>query len=442
MISTSVEGEMTIDPALLTASEAQARLVAGELTAEALARACLARVELRDPLIKAWSYVDSPLVLAEARDRDSNGATGTLHGIPIGVKDVILTKDMPTQYNSPIYRGHHSKIDASCVANLRAAGAVIFGKTDTLEFAASGRRAVTRNPHDLERTPGGSSSGSAAAVADFHVPIALGTQTGGSMIRPASFCGVYGMKPTWNLVSNEGAKMFSASLDTIGWYARSADDLALVYDVFDLETEAAQPLDLSSSRIAICRSPVWDSADPATRNALESAADLLRTAGAEIVDLTLPKSFDGLVDAQLIIMFVEGRATFLSEYRNNHHLLHQEFRDMVENARGYTRRQLLAAYNQAAACRAEFDEIAAEYDAVLTPSVVGEAPVGLAFTGAFTFNAMWTLLQTPVVNVPGFIGPNALPIGLSVVGPRFSDRKVLAAAKAFGPLFAGKRAAG
>ena len=428
---------MSDDPALLTATQMLARLKSGALSAEALAAACLRRIASREDQVHAWSFLDPDFVLGRARALDQAGLKGRLSGLPIGVKDVILTEDMPTQYNAPAYRGFHPRIDAASVMTLRTDGALIFGKTATVEFAARGRKALTRNPHDFERTPGGSSSGSAAAVADFHVPLALGTQTGGSMIRPASYCGVWAIKPTWNLLSNEGAKRYSATLDTIGWYARSAADLGLVYDVFDLETEAPPPFRVAGARIALCRSPVWDQAEPATRNALGEAGELLRAAGATVVDLELPASFANLAEVQNLIMRAEGRAAFLSEYRAHYDLSDPTLREEVENVDGFTRAQLLAAYDQAAACRPQFDRIAAEFDAVLTPSAVGEAPVGLAATGPWAFNAMWTLLHVPAVNIPGFAGPNGLPVGLTATGPRFADRKVLAAAEAIGRVFPG-----
>ena len=431
---------MPDNPAFLTASEALKRIHSGELSVEALADACLERVAVREPMVRAWAHVDPGYVRAQARELDrrgTNGNMGALHGIPIGVKDVILTEDMPTQYNSPIYRGFHPRIDAACITILRAAGALIFGKTETVEFASTGRKAPTCNPHDFQRTPGGSSSGSGAAVADFHVPLALGTQTGGSMIRPASFCGVYAMKPTWNLVNRDGAKVYSVTLDTIGWFGRSAADLALLYDVFDPERPEAPALDIARSRLAICRSPAWECADAASKNAFFAAADTLRKAGAIVDDLALPSPFEELIDLQNLIMRTEGRSAFLAEYRTNPEQLDPNIREQVENAAGYTRQQLLAAYDVAALCRSVFDRIAAKYDAVLTLSAVGEAPLGLASSGEMTFNAMWSLLHVPCVNVPGFVGLNGLPVGLTVTGPRFSDRRVLAAAAAFGRLFEG-----
>ena len=423
-----------------TATALLPRLRSGELSAQSCTQASLARIAARDADVHAWAYLDPEQALTRAAELDdarAAGLVGALHGLPIGLKDVLLTCDMPTQYNSPLYRGFSAGVDAACVSVLRSAGALLLGKTDTVEFGATGRVARTGNPLRLTHTPGGSSSGSAAAVADFHVPLAIGTQTGGSIVRPASFCGIYGMKPTWNLVSREGARMFSASLDTIGWFARSAADLALLLDVFDTEANAdPAPLRIESARIAVCRSPAWHAAEAATRDALDSAVEAIRAAGGTVVHLELPAVFSRLGELHDIIMRSEGRSAFLAEYRLHGAALHESFRGQVENTADYSRVQLREAYDVAARCRAEFDAIAADFDAVLTPSTTGEAPFGLATTGSFAFNAIWSVLHTPCINVPGFLGPSGLLVGLTLAGPRFADRRVLAAAAALGPLFA------
>src|SRR5258707_3361367 len=218
---------MTMEPCFLTAAAAAKKISEGTLTSETLVRSCIARIEQRDPQIKAWLHVDKAKAIATEREIDKRPPKGLLHGIPFGIKDMIDTEDMPTTYNSPCYWQHRPAKDAVCVAVARHSGSVILGKTDTVEFAAAGRKAATRNPHNLAHTPGGSSSGSGAAVGDCQVPLAFGTQTGGSLIRPASFNGVYGLKPTWGVVSREGAKQYSNTLDTIGWYGRSVADLSL-----------------------------------------------------------------------------------------------------------------------------------------------------------------------------------------------------------------------
>ena len=421
---------MTYAPERLSAVEALTRIRQGDLSVEALARSCLDRIRARDDGVRAWAYLNAEQVLEQARALDRAGPRGPLFGLPVGIKDVFLTRDMPTQYNSPLYEGFSGGVDAACVTLLREAGALILGKTETAEFASSGRLAPTRNPHDLSRTPGGSSSGSAAAVADFHAPLALGTQTGGSVIRPASYCGVFGFKPTWGMVSAEGAKAFSPSMDTVGWFARTADDLILVNDALSPVEPGTSEFRIEGARIALCRSPVWGQADAATREALAQESVRLATAGAIVTELDLPGPFDELVDVQKCIMLSEGRATFLAEYRKDPARLHAGLKSQVENAAGYTLAQLREAHDIAAHCRRAFDAIADEFDAVLTPSTVGEAPPATEGSGAMIFNAIWSLLQTPCVNVPVVRPAGGLPLGLTVTGPRYSDRRILAVARA------------
>jgi Asp-tRNA(Asn)/Glu-tRNA(Gln) amidotransferase A subunit family amidase len=428
-----------LDLNLLTATAAARAIAAGEITAEDLTRRCLARIEQREPVVRAWASLDRGRALSEARERDRAfarcGAVSPLHGIPVGIKDMIDTGDLPTQHNSPIYRDHRPGHDAACVAVMRAAGAIILGKTETVEFAAGGRKAPTTNPHDRSRTPGGSSSGSAASVADFQVPLAFGTQTGGSLIRPASFCGIFALKPSWGSVSREGAKLASLSFDTIGWYARSIADLAAVAGLFQVIDAAPAPPAAEKLRIAICPSPVFEQAAPETRAALARGAEILAASGARCETLQLDNRFDGLVDAHETIALAETRAAFLGEYRRAGHLLDNDFKAKVENRAGVTPQQLRDAYDLSGECRAAFDRIAAGYDAILTPAAIGEAPIGLAGTGDHVFNRIWTLLHVPCVAVPGFQGPNGLPVGLQLVGPRFEDRRVLAVAETVGRLF-------
>jgi Asp-tRNA(Asn)/Glu-tRNA(Gln) amidotransferase A subunit family amidase len=412
----------------LSAAAASARIKAGELTGEQYVRACLERIAERDPAVRAWTHVDPAHALNQAREIDKGGYRGPLHGIPIGVKDMIDTVDMPTTHNSPIYQGHRPGQDAAAVATLRAAGAVILGKTDTTEFAAAGRQSWARNPHDLTRTPGGSSAGSAAAVADAQVPLALGTQTGGSTIRPASFCGVFALKPSWGAVSREGVKIYSVTLDTISWFSRDLDDLGLLCDVFDIVDDAPVVVPaVAGLRIALCRSPFWAEAEAGTPEALEHAAEKLRLAGAAVTVLDLPPEFEPLGEMQRVVMHSEGRAAFLSLSKTHPHLLHDDFFSRVENRDGYTRADLTAAYDHAGRCRTTFDAIAAGYDAVLTPSAKGEAPPG-RYPGDAVFNRMWTLLHVPCVNVPSCPGPNGMPVGVTLVAPRFHDRRLLAVA--------------
>jgi len=416
----------------LTASEAGARLRRGDVTAEALARACLSRISSRDADVRAWSYINHDAVIREARELDKRPYGGPLHGIPFGVKDIFNTADMPTQHNSPIYAGAQPNTDAAAVGALRAAGALILGKTDTTEFAGTGRLAATRNPHDLSRTPGGSSSGSAAAVADCHVPLALGTQTGGSLIRPGSYCGVYAMKPTWNAVSAEGVKLGSTTLDTVGWYGRSVADLALVADAFALEDDA--PTDFTSlegARIAIDATP--QTVEDCSSDALANMVRRLKMAGAHIVPLELSEIMAPLQGMWEIVARLEGRAAFLNLARLHPHTLHKEFVDRVNNVAGFSRANLIDAYDAAARARMQFDRTAREFDAVLTLSAPGEAPQART-QGDNTLNRDWTLLHVPCINIPVTLGPNRMPIGLTLTGQRYSDRHLLTVAAAMAAL--------
>jgi amidase len=419
----------------LTATHALRLMRTGDLSVEALAQACLERIRERDAAVRGWAYLNPELVLRNARELDKREIKGPLHGIPIAVKDVILTEDMPTEHNSPLYKGSFPTLDAGCVKTLRAAGALIFGKTDTTEFASVTRGGTARNPLDPSRTPGGSSSGSAAVVADFQATIALGTQTAGSTIRPGSFCGIYAMKPTWGAINREGLKTLALSLDTLGLYARSAEDLELLADVFALEDRnPVAPFTLRGARVAACRSPAWDKVEPATRGAFERGIGLLRKAGAEVEPLDLPPVFSLLPEHHATVMAGEAHVTFLSEIRARPELLSEDIAALAKNSKGVSKSALLAALDAAAECRVAFDTIAAEYDAVLTPSTRGEAPKGTK-TGDAALNAIWTLLHAPVVQIPGFNGPSGMPVGLSLTSPRYTDRRLLQVTKAIGPLF-------
>jgi Asp-tRNA(Asn)/Glu-tRNA(Gln) amidotransferase A subunit family amidase len=418
----------------LDATKAASLIAGGRLTSEDLVRAVLCRIASRDADIAAWSHVDADAALAQAQLCDSRPVRGLLHGIPVGIKDIIATADMPTQYNSALYEGFHAGADAACVRLVKLAGGIVLGKNDTVEFAVNGRRAATRNPHDLTRTPGGSSSGSAAAVADFQVPLSIGTQTGGSVIRPASYCGIFAIKPTWHAASHEGFKFCAPSIDTLGWYGRSAADVRLLAEVLGIAPAAVQE-HLRGKRFAICRTPVWEHAEPSTRMAMQTAAKRLAAAGAEVIELTLPAAFAGLTEAHKVIMQSEMRASFRADFVEFGTQLYPELVDTMNNKNGHTRQDLVAAYDLAARCRAEFDALAEPFDGVLTPSATGEAPFGPDNTGQAVFNRIWTVLHVPVVNIPGLTGENGLPVGLSLTGPRFSDGRLLGLAGAVGNVF-------
>lgn len=418
----------------LSASEAARRIAAGSLTSEAYVGACLQRVAAREPLIRAFAHIDAEAVLAEARSRDGEASRGPLHGIPVAVKDVIDVAGMPTQHGSPLYSGFRPAQDADCVALLRAAGAVPIGKTETLEFAAGGRKPPTRNPHDPEHTPGGSSSGSAAAVADFMVPIALGTQTGGSTIRPASFCGVYAMKPSFGRVSVEGVKHYAPNLDTVTWFARSAADLSLVARAIGAVAAVPRAPSVRGLRIGLCETPLWKEATADAQAVLHAAGAALSRAGAKVSPVTLPGSFADINAQHNVLMEGEGGAGFKALNAARGILLADDFRAQAENRKGFTPGQLRAAHDYMAARRVEFDAMFDGIDALMMLAVPGEAPAGLHTQGLATFNRMGTALHVPCIAIPGWRGAKGLPIGVQIKRPRFDDDRLLAIAAAIGPV--------
>ena len=384
----------------------------------------LRRIAKRDGEVRAWLHVDGAGALRRARELDAiEGARGPLHGLCIGVKDVIGVSGMPLTHNSPLFSGQVASADAPCVETLRAAGAVILGKTDTTEFAAAGRNAASANPHDLARTPGGSSAGSAAAVADGHVPFALATQTGGSTIRPASFCGIHGFKPSWGLVSREGVKFYANSLDTVGWYARSLAELDLLCEVFDFADAAADSVG-DTLRIGYYRTPWWDGVSADGKEAIEGVVAAMARAGIEMVAIDELPEFAQLNDDHRVILFREGAAAFLNLAWSQPELLHADFHQRVDAMEQYSDARLVEAHDRAAMARIAFEKAIAGLDAVLAPSAPGIAPLGRG-PGEPRFNQPWTLLHAPVVNLPLARGAHDMPVGVSLVGPRYHDRRLL-----------------
>lgn len=339
---------------------------------------------------------------------------------------------MPTQFNSPIYENDQPEVDAASVIMLRQAGALILGKTTTTEFAANTVGTKTSNAHHPNRTPGGSSSGSGAAVGDFQAPLALGTQTGGSTIRPGSFNGIYALKPTWNAISREGQKIYSLDFDTIGLYARSVEDLELLGTVFGLkDDEVPRPFTsgVKGLKFAFLKTMLWNHAGPGTRKAFEDGKQQLQSAGAEVEDIEFPPEFARLPEWHTCVLYSEGRVQFRPDYMKAKDKLGQFLQSHVEEKHGYTRKQFLEAFDGIAALRPKWDAIADKYAAVVMPSVPDEAPEGLDSTGSAIFNCIWTALHVPVVNIPGFKGEHGMPIGLSLTLPRFKDVALLNVAK-------------
>ena len=418
-----------------------ARLARGEISSEQAVERCVARYKSREKEVRAFAAFDAERALGEARARDRErelrGPRSALHGLPFAVKDVIDTVDLPTQRNSPRYEGRRAEQDAACVRLLRQAGCVLLGKADTVEFAGIGRDPPTTNPHDPERTPGGSSAGSGAAVATGMAPMALGTQTGGSVIRPSSFCGVAGFKPTFGRVPVQGLWLHAPSLDTVGWMAENVELLARTAEVMNLG-EWRAPEAGRNLRIGLYRTPYWPDAEPASRSAVETAAEKLSAAGHSVEPVEEIPGAENLNEWQDVIMHGEARISLLAEHGAGKQGLHEDIIEEVEVNRGITPRAVAEAYDGIGGLRPVFDGRLAAYDAWLTASVPGEAVPRTEGNGEATFNRLFTALQLPCVTVPGLKGPAGLPVGVQLVGARFADMQVLAAAAVLEKLLAGK----
>jgi len=407
----------------LTASEAASRIAAGEITSERLVGDCLDRIGAHDDTLHAWTYVDADHALAQARACDAaDTPVGPLHGVPVGVKDVLDTNDMPTEYGSDIYAGHRPSADSACVAALRAAGAVILGKTTTTQFASPLPVGV-RNPHDTNRTPGVSSSGSAAAVADFMVPLSNGTQTGGSVILPASFCGVVGYKASLDGLDRTGIAGLKKNLDTLGYFARSADDIGLVYTAVtgnDVPSGAEPP------RIGLCRTPMWAEAEDCARAELENAAAKLSAAGYDVGDVDLPAQFDSIEEPFRVISNYEGKQALADEFRDHMDRMNPWMQETGKST--WSKEEYVEAVAAAADARNALGSLYDEYPVLLTPSTAGEAPADLVSVTMSSFNRMWTLMHGPTMTLPVATGPNGMPVGVQIAARVGDDAALIAQA--------------
>ena len=428
----------------LAAGDAARAIADGAITSEQLVEACLERVREADPQVQAWTYLDHEHALAQARTRDEERrdgrAVGPLHGVPVGIKDIIDTGDMPTEDGTVLHAGRTPARDATVVAMLRAAGAVILGKTVTTECAyyAPGK---TRNPHHPEHTPGGSSSGSAAAVAAGMVPLALGSQTNGSVIRPAAFCGAYGFKPTHGLVPRGGVMKLSRTLDQVGFFARTIEDIALLaeqlagYDAQDPDTRfrARIPFVATAAQeppmppmLAFVKGPVWDRAAEDTQ---EAFAELVATLGDRVIEVDLPESARKALEWHRTIMEAEMAANLDLEWEKGRDQLSAQLRAVLERGREIRAFDYQQALARIPLLNEGFEEIFARCDAILTPSAPGTAPKGLDSTGDPAFCSLWTLCGMPALNLPIMEGENGLPLGVQLVGQRERDARLLRTAR-------------
>ena len=430
--------------AALSLSEAVADIREGRITSAELVSDCLKRVDEVDGDIQAWAFLDRDHAVKQAQALDEHRkhgrALGPLHGVPIGIKDIFDTGDMPTELGSPLWAGRTPRRDAAAVARLRAAGAVIMGKTVTTEYAYF-HPGKTKNPHDPQRTPGGSSSGSAAAVAAHMVPGAIGSQTNGSMIRPAAFCGVVGFKPTHGVIPRSGALLLSRALDHVGVFARTVEDAALLaetmagFDEDDPDTRATARPPLSQvaasepplpPRFAFVRSRAWKHVEPVMS---EAFAELVEALGDAVSEVEIGAGFERALDMHRTVMEVEMAHNLHRDYEKGRNQLSEPLRKLIERGRG----QLAVDYTRAVAGAAPLndalDSVFDEYDAILTPAAPGEAPRGLDSTGNPVFCTTWTYLGTPAVTLPLLRSEAGMPLGVQLVGRRDNDARLLRTAR-------------
>jgi len=417
-----------VEPHRLPATTLVHLIESGKLSAEAVVRSCLERITGREPVVRAWSHLSGEAALAAAREFDRTKQDTLLRGVPIGIKNIFDTADMPTTYGSPIYVGCRPASDASAAALPRAAGGILIGKTVTTEFA-NRHPGPTTNPNDPDFSPGGSSSGSAAAVADFMVPLAIGTQTGGSVIRPAAYCGVVGFKPSFGLFPPAGMRINTEALDTVGIMARSVGDIALFCAAMMAIPYALPAMPEAGPRLGLCRGPHWDEAQPEGRAVLEAAAERLAAAGAVVSDTEAPpESADG-DERQRILGAFEGLRNHMPELHRHEALLSARLREeKIALGRQLTLDQFRTACRGAERARVAAQNWASGFDAILTLPAAGQAPRGLADTGSAAFNALWTQLYMPCLTLPAGRGPDGLPVGVQLVARRHTDERLLAIA--------------
>jgi len=427
----------------LTASAVIEGLDRGDFSAEEVMRDNLARVEARDDAVRAWVHLDPEQALEAARasdvQRKRGDPCGALGGVPIGVKDIIDTADMPTEHGSPIYAGHQPAQDAGCVAALKAAGAIVMGKTVTTEFANT-TPSKTRNPHNIEHSPGGSSAGSGAGVADHQVHLALGTQTGGSVIRPASFNGTYGLKPTLGWIPRSGVLMQSHTLDTVGVYARSLADIALLTDCLSVPEpsdngsylaargsvgrgyETARP---HPPRLGFIETPAWCDADPEAKSAI---LGLVESLGEVCEPVSLPAPYDDILDYHAAVMAAENVHYYGTYLTHRAKLLSDRLRARLEAAYDVPARDYLEALDARERISRDFESLLTRYDAVIALSAPGPAPEGFETTGSPAFNSSWTYLGVPTFSLP-LLSVGGLPVGVTVAGARGSEPTLIRTAR-------------
>lgn len=420
------------------------QLTSGALKVPDLAEALIAHIEANEADIGAWAWFDADFVRSQAaaleKHRTEGRSVGRLHGLPVGIKDIIDTKRIPTENGCVLDAGRVPNEDAFVVSRLKQEGALIMGKTVTTELAFMDP-SKTRNPHNLDHSPGGSSSGSAAAVASGMVPLAIGTQTGGSVIRPASYCGVVGYKPSFGLIPRTGILSEAASLDTVGVFARSVEDAALLaemlmgHDAADAATAAApvpKLLEMCLSDVpvkpefAFVRTPAWGEADEDTQGAFEELAAHL---GEQCTEVELPAQFGDAMTGRGTIHIAEMAKAYYSYANKGFDQLGPELQKAIEAGNKVPARDYISALDWPKVLDGALDEIFGRFDAIITPAANGAAPHGLSSTGNPAFNGLWTLLGTPAITIPVLTASNGMPMGVQLVGRRGNDTRLLRTAR-------------
>jgi amidase len=419
----------------LTASDAAAKIANGTLTSEELMIASLNRIEAREQDVNAWAYLNAEVAIKKARECDrlrnevQSKKLGPLYGVPIGIKDVIDTAKLPTNYGSPIYQKNFPAINARCIDLLENAGAIIIGKTVTAEFATY-KPGLTTNPHNKLHTPGGSSSGSAAAVADFHIPLAVGTQTAGSIIRPASYCGVIGFKPSKGRYDTTGVLDTSRSLDTIGTFTRSISDTVLLDKVLSnqskrISSESIAPPFYGELTVGLCKSPVWAHASSDMQTAVLQTSQRLKLMNINVVSLELPNSFVGLLEAHKKIHMREAALLFEHIQTTHNDKMSNELLMFIAEGHSLEESEYQDALNLQIECKGQLELLFSEVDMLLTPAATGAAPIGLNKTGDPLFSRIWTTLGVPCLSFPAELNSCKLPLGMQLVGMLNTDNVFL-----------------
>jgi amidase len=412
------------------AAETVRRIKSGETKAATIMADCLTRIEQREPEVGAFVCRNAERALDDARTADRSSNTGPLHGVPFAIKDIIDTRDFPTGWGSGIYEGCRPPRNASCVELFLRAGAIPVGKTVTTEFAYF-HPGKTANPHNLRHTPGGSSSGSAAAVADFMVPLAFGSQTAASLIRPAAYCGIVGYKPTHGAFDLQGVMGLAPSLDTLGLLARNVEDLVLARSVLcGSSPDIAADFEDTLPRVALMRGPHWQDGSVEMRDVCQRAMSVLAECGAQTGELAHPALFAELTECQKIVMAYETARARIYEFSRHREELSPHFAELVQSGLAISHADYQAAQRMKAMAARILETLFMDVDVILAPAAPGEAPEGLSATGDPLYSRAWTLLQVPCISIPFGNGPNGLPLSVQIIGPHGSDDRLLSAAHA------------